>query len=477
MSDAIVLVDLSSIAYPAWHTHGGDANPDACSQYIVARVLALASGAKHVAICADSPLSFRKELDATYKANRPEREAALTYQIQKAIDALRADGFPIWKADGFEADDLIATATNRAMEAGRDVLVISGDKDLLQLVCQTVTVKSARDGALLDEQAVFAKFGVYPNQIRDYLCLVGDSSDNVKGAEGIGPKKAAQLLAKHRTIDLLYADLEQRPATLGFTPGLASSLAAFKPRLGVVRQLVSLRTDAPITFDDIFRERIAAPMTTEPDMEPIDDDAPEPDAPKTAPANAVTALTPREPDVLAPAPVEWERQLEPRSMRDAKLLATDVFNSKLFMGAYGSPQAVLSTVLAGRELGMQAMASLRAIHIVEGKPTLSADLIRALVIRSGLAKYFRCTERTATRATFETQRGDDPPISLSFTIEEARQAWGKSLDAWDKSGWGKNPADMLVARAGAKLARLVYPDVVHGLYAPEELTDAREAVA
>jgi hypothetical protein len=136
---------------------------------------------------------------------------------------------------------------------------------------------------------------------------------------------------------------------------------------------------------------------------------------------------------------------------------------------------VLATVLAGRELGLQAMASLRAIHIVEGKPTLSADLIRALVINSGHARYFRVTERTDTRATFETQRGDDPPVSLSFTIDEGRAAWSKGDDAWKKSGWGKFPADMLVARASAKLARLVYPDICFGLYTREELEEGRAA--
>ena len=196
--------------------------------------------------------------------------------------------------------------------------------------------------------------------------------------------------------------------------------------------------------------------------------------PDTAMATVPTAPSAITPDVLAPAPAEWERQLEPRSMNEVKSLAKHVHDSMLF-SAYGTPQAVLTTILAGRELGMQAMASLRAIHIVEGKPTLSADLIRALIIRSGLAKFFRCTERSATRATFETQRGDDPPVSLTFTIDEARQAWSKSEDGWAKSGWGKNPADMLVARAGAKLARLVYPDVVHGIYTPEELQDSRDA--
>lgn len=178
---------------------------------------------------------------------------------------------------------------------------------------------------------------------------------------------------------------------------------------------------------------------------------------------AAQAMVVREPDVLAPAPEDWNKQLEPRSIREAQTLATSMFTARLFNG-YGSKEAVLSTVLAGRELGMPAIASLRGFHIVDGKHCLAADAIRALVMRSGQAKFFRCTERTPERATFEAQRGDDPPLSLTFTIQEAQQAGVIKKG----SGWEKFPADMLVARASSKLARLMFPDVVFGLYSPEE---------
>jgi hypothetical protein len=188
------------------------------------------------------------------------------------------------------------------------------------------------------------------------------------------------------------------------------------------------------------------------------------------------------PDVLAPAPEDWSKQLEPRSQREARELATAMYQARLFNG-YGSPPAVLSTIMAGRELGLQAIASLRGFHIVEGRHALAADLIRGLVMRSGLADFFKCTERTPDRATFKTHRKDDPdpdPTILTYTIEDGRTAFGFRPDltekergdkdrAWKASGWGRNPADMCVARCGAKLARLVYPEVVFGLYAPEEL--------
>jgi hypothetical protein len=184
-------------------------------------------------------------------------------------------------------------------------------------------------------------------------------------------------------------------------------------------------------------------------------------APETPTTSAALALV-HEAELVAPA--EWEMQLEPRSMREAKILASDMFSSRLF-SAYGTAPAILSTIMAGRELGLQAMASLRAFHLIEGKPTLAADLIRALIIKSGKAKFFRCSERTVERATFETQRGDDPPVSLTYTVEE------KKADGPIKPGsaWAKSPADMCVARASSKLARLVFPDVVHGLYAHEEM--------
>jgi len=103
--------------------------------------------------------------------------------------------------------------------------------------------------------------------------------------------------------------------------------------------------------------------------------------------------------------------------------------------------------------------------VIDGKPTLKADAIRALILRSGKADYFRIVERSATVCTFATKRKGDPEVTLSYTFEEAQAAGLVKPN----SGWVKNPADMLVARASAKLARLVYPDVIHGLYAPEEL--------
>lgn len=503
MSREIVLIDLSSIAHPIWHMSAAEPDPNATSQKIVARVRSIASSQPHVAICCDKGKSFRHELSSAYKANRPEQDAPLQHQIKLAREILELDGFPVWAVAGFEADDLIASAATKALELDdTTVTIVSADKDLLQLVCPQVRAISVRDGSVVDEAAVKAKFGVTPAQMRDYLTLVGDSSDNVKGAKNIGPKKAAELLERFGSIDGIYRDMKEVGiATLGLTPGLVTNLREFQPTYPQTRALITLRTDVDIPFDTIFLARRPKDVESfafgEDEGDDMETPAPQttaasPDSTTTIPPaaaaqhdspvpaavvpQAVSALVPREVEVLAPAPDQWEKQLEPRSMGELIKLSKYMFDSRLF-SAYGTPQAVMSTLLAGRELGLQSMAALRAIHIIEGKPTLSADLIRALVIRSGLAEYFRCSERSAEKATFVTKRTGDPEMSLTVTIGEMRTAWAKDQAAWDKSAWGKNPADMLVARAGSKLARLVYPDVVHGVYTREEIEDAREVAA
>jgi 5'-3' exonuclease len=485
----LALIDLSSIAYPIFLMSAAEPDPNAASTKIVERIRSLTAQHPHAAICCDAGKSFRAEIDPTYKAQREAAPEALHHQIRLAKEQLEADGYPVWSVKGFEADDLIASATAKALAIeGTSVLIISADKDLLQLVGPRVRAKSVRDGSIVDSQAVFDKFGVHPSQMRDYLALVGDASDNIKGAKGIGPKTAAKLLAEYKSLDVVLYSAQ------GLTESINRSLTEFKDRSEAVCKLITLRSDAPIPFHEISSER--APR----DVAPMEDEQMEthgreietvnagPVVTETAipgetrsvvnglavgtvvhstPANGNAHKPVIEAETLAPAPVEFERQLEPRSLPQAMQLANHMHTARMFNG-YGSPQAVLSTILAGRELGLQAIASLRSMHIVEGRHCLSADLLRALVLRSGKAKYFRCTERTDTAATFETQRGDDPPMSLRYTIAEAEAAGLVK----DKGGYKKNPADMMVARASSKLARLVYPDVCAGLYAPDEFSEA-----
>lgn len=467
----VPLVDLSSIAHAEWHIHSNDPNPNTTSIKIVERVRALASGQPHVAICIEGGRSFRKDLDPTYKANRKtEDRAPLYHQIDVAIDVLKEDGFPVWSAEGFEADDVIATAAVELVKRGHDVLIISADKDLLQLVGAGISVKSIKTCDTLDAAAVEQKLNVTPSQVVDYLALVGDKSDNIKGCEQVGDVRAAGLLNKYGTLDGIYDALTNNIGE--FTPKLTEALREFQPRLANVRALLTLRTDAPIPFEEVLKERVPLDVATFSDsMEEVMHDgvANEHNEPRLSPAPVVVNGTaPGAMTVREPAPIEWERQLEPRNMNEMKALAADLFASRLF-SSYGTATGVLSTILAGRELGLPAMASLRGFHIIDNKPTMAADLIRAQVLKSGIVEYFRCTERTDDKATFVAKRKGDPEISLTFTVEDGRRAWSKTDAAWAQSGWGRSPADMCVARASSKLARLIAPEIVHGFYSPEEL--------
>src|SRR3990167_4418377 len=140
----IVLIDLSSLVYPIWHMSQSEPDPNATSTKTVERVRALTAGKPFSAICCDSGRSFRREIASTYKANRPEQDGTLKHQITLACEQLTRDGFPIWSVKGFEADDLIASAVNQALATDDlAVLIITADKDLLQLVCPRVRAMSS----------------------------------------------------------------------------------------------------------------------------------------------------------------------------------------------------------------------------------------------------------------------------------------------------------------------------------------------
>ena len=259
-STPVLLVDLSSIGHPIWHVSQQEPDPDYTSQRTAAAVRKLAADHPHTAICCDAPGSFRKELDATYKANRPPAEAALHHQIDLAREALEADGFPVWKVDGFEGDDLIATATNQLMETVTPeleqvhrVLIASADKDLLALVSDRVEVHSTRTGNRIGPAGVIEKLGVSPCQVVDYLTLVGDASDNIKGAKGIGPKTAVAILTIFGNLDGCYRAVDD--GTAGLSPSQRGSLEELRPRLDAVRALVTMRTDVPLDVAAGVRRR------------------------------------------------------------------------------------------------------------------------------------------------------------------------------------------------------------------------------
>lgn len=250
MKPQLLLQDLSSVFWWKWHAAAGQP-VDTAFEYTTGRVRELATGYSHVAVCCDAGRSFRYDLDPDYKAKRPPRDQAAVAQLARVRDELRTSGFVLLEADGFEADDIIATAVAWAgrQDPPIEVVIAGMDKDLLSLVGERVSLIHVQSGNLVRPEDVRRKFGVGPEQMRDYLALVGDTSDSIKGVPKIGPENAKRLLAEFGSVDELVKALDQKKQDGSWRvapDSIRESLTANLGALGHALGLVTLRTDAPV---------------------------------------------------------------------------------------------------------------------------------------------------------------------------------------------------------------------------------------
>lgn len=156
----------------------------------------------------------------------------------------------------------------------------------------------------------------------------------------------------------------------------------------------------------------------------------------------------------------------PKTIDEVHSLAEVLAKSTLLPDALrGKVPDVVVSILAGQELGLAPMAAIRGVHVVQGKPVLSADTMVALVLKSGLAEYFTCVEDTDARVTYETKRRGSPQAQkLSWSAEDTKRAGLNTKD-----NWRLYPRSMMKARAKSLLARDVYPDVIAGVYSDDEI--------
>ncbi|OGM08063.1 hypothetical protein A2W13_02800 [Candidatus Woesebacteria bacterium RBG_16_36_11] len=169
----------------------------------------------HIAVCFDTPEpTFRNKIFKDYQAQRPQTMDELISQFAKARRVIKAFNIPYFEKPGFEADDLIGTISSKVKE---DVVIVTGDKDILQLVTKRVKVympvSGMSQGKLMGEEEVLEKMGVKASLIDDYKALVGDPSDNYPGVPGIGPKTAIKLLNEFGTLDEIYNNINKIPKT------------------------------------------------------------------------------------------------------------------------------------------------------------------------------------------------------------------------------------------------------------------------
>ncbi len=217
-----ILVDGSSYLFRAYHALPPLTNSRGESTGAIVGVLNMLRRLldeyqpEYIAVVFDAPGgSFRNQIYSEYKANRPPMPDDLRGQIQPLHDIIRAMGLPLIIEKGVEADDVIGTLARQAEQEGLDTLISTGDKDMAQLVNQQVTLINTMSDKITDRAGVVEKFGVTPEQIIDYLALVGDSSDNIPGVPKCGPKTAAKWLGQYGDLENLMAHAHEIKGKVG----------------------------------------------------------------------------------------------------------------------------------------------------------------------------------------------------------------------------------------------------------------------
>ncbi|MCJ7805777.1 hypothetical protein MUP46_04015 [Patescibacteria group bacterium] len=248
----LVVIDGNAILHRAYHalppltTRRGE--PINAVYGLISMLLKVIQDLKpsEIAICFDEKApTFRHKQFKEYQAQRPVMANELSGQFEKARRVIDAFGIPIFSKPGFEADDVIGTLANQSKE---DVVIVTGDRDILQLVNKKIKVympiSGMSEGKLMGKDEVVEKMGVVPELIPDYKALVGDPSDNYPGVPGIGPKTAINLLNKFGSVTGVYKNLKKIP------PKLSEKLKEGEKSAEISHKLATIVKDVPVELDE-----------------------------------------------------------------------------------------------------------------------------------------------------------------------------------------------------------------------------------
>ena len=447
----VALIDFSSIFHRIWHVNKIEAAHSI--EAFVNRVQA-----DDIIICVDSPPYLRKEVDSSYKANRDVPDPELVGDMRSTLDRLLNSGYKIARCQGWEADDVIATL---AKQIDEPLTVFATDKDLLQAVDITNPFPRQDEDPT---QTPESRLGIKREQIVDYLTLVGDSSDNIKGVTGIGDKTAVKMLTEFGSLKgILDAVDAENPRISEKTR--ANINDARNDWMANSAHLATLNRDLEIEFEQ--RERTNRVIDAECDK------------PKEQTALAIE----RPQYIVKTSEIDYRHSLEPIGTDSAWKVAVTLANSGLYEKFKG-PEQILAVVMRGRALGIDATTALDQVHMIQGRPTLSAQAVIGIIKASPKCKYFHLAESTPDTCTWDTLRDGEPgPTRRTMTRKEVDDA-GFSLQPeyiWEngkkkktgrivtKDKWIEMPATMLMWRCAVSLGRPVYPDLLNGIYATEEL--------
>ena len=258
MSNRLILVDGSSYLFRAYHalpalTNSKGLNTGAAKGVIgmIRKLVSDYAGDQVVVVFDAKGPTFRNDMYAEYKANRPPMPDELREQIEPIHQAIRAMGLPLICIGGVEADDVIGTLSVQAAAQKREVVISTGDKDMAQLVNDHVTLINTMNNTTMDHNGVVEKFGVPPDLIIDLLALMGDKVDNIPGVAGVGEKTATALLQHLGGIDAIFNQLEAVPdLPIRGAKSLATKLADAKADAELSYKLATIKTDCDLGLDE-----------------------------------------------------------------------------------------------------------------------------------------------------------------------------------------------------------------------------------
>ncbi|NPA12878.1 MAG: 5'-3' exonuclease [Aquificae bacterium] len=258
MEKKLILIDGSSYLYRAFYALPPLTSPSGIPTGAVYGFVRIVSkllkeySPEYIAVVFDLPSkTFRHETYTEYKANRRETPDQLKVQIPIIKEILKLWGIKILEMEGYEADDIIATVSKMAKENGFNVLIITPDKDMTQLIDSQINILNPITNEVINTEKVEEKYGIKPSQFVDFLAIVGDSVDNIKGVKGVGEKTAKKLLNQYGSIEGIYQNIES------LKPKLKEAFLEAKDRLEENRFLVKLKDDIPLDFtlEDLKKEK------------------------------------------------------------------------------------------------------------------------------------------------------------------------------------------------------------------------------
>jgi hypothetical protein len=380
-----------------------------------------------------------------------------------------------------EGDDVIGALCAWAGQQGHEVTIASGDKDILQLARAgseehpPVYCLSLNTGKFKTHDDVIQEYGVPPGLLPELFALAGDTSDNYKPIPGVGEKKASELLRAAGGSAVALTD----PDVLAKVHEFVGDALAKK-----IREIPDLR-------DRLIRaKRVATILDALPgidfaelEAEPVYETPPELEKP--APRSAALEVVSAVPKVEAIAKRSQRAEmierfrlnpyaLEPRNPQQAMLLAETIAASRMY-SQFATPEAILTVILEGRALGMPSIVALKNAVMVKGRVGWYARTLRGLCLKSDLCEYFDITESTHTYAVAVYKRVGRPERVVKTTLEDAEK---RSLiqkpgfrNGKDSEGnkWYTDPLSMCVADVERRGARLGWPEIVNGLYTPDEI--------